>query len=246
MLNKYYEDNSPIKRNLMTITNKIRDKSTHLIIKEHDLIYTPLLQKAVLNYAKALYTFFKIDISERVPFEYLALVSRKELTPKNISKLYSKNYAKLFDDDLRFIVETMENTDSEEDSIFAQITYNLAFTKNIEAADIKAFYSNNESAIGLKKIAIPKDSNITHPFTMRQVMNEVKKIAEEQSLIYDLSKLNKNRLTLFNKNHNILKKQEYCFQSIIGKTVYKKYSQAYIDLIFSELKKTPDLFSKNN
>ena len=28
MLNKYYQDNSPIKRNLVTIINKIRDKST--------------------------------------------------------------------------------------------------------------------------------------------------------------------------------------------------------------------------
>lgn len=243
MLNKYYQDNSPIKRNLVTIINKIRDKSTHLIIKEHDIIYTPLLQKAVLNYSRALFDFFNIDISSLVPFEYLALISRKEIKPKNISKLYSKNYARLFDDDLRFVVETMNNTENEEDSIFAQINYTLSFTKDSKSADIKAFYDNSLDAIGLKKIAVPKDSNITHPYTMRQVINEVKRIAKENNYNYNLNKLNNNRLTYFNKSNNIVKKQEYCFLSVIGNNTYKKYSKAYIDLIFQKLAKDPSLFA---
>lgn len=243
MLNKYYEDNSPVKKNLLTIIKKIRDKSTHLIIKEHDILYTPLLQKAVLNYSKALHDFFNIDISEKIPFEYLALISRKEIKPKNISKLYSKNYAKLFHDDYRYVIETIKNTKNEEDSIFAQINYTISFTKDMQSADIKAYYSNSDDAIGFKKISVPKDSNLTHPFTMGQVINEIKKIAAENGCNYNFNKLNKNRLSLFNKTNNISKKQEYCYGSQFGTNVYKKYSQAYIDLIFTRLKQDPNLFA---
>lgn len=243
MLNKYYEDNSPVKKNLLIILNEIRDKSTHLIIKEHDIIYTPLLQKAVLNYAKALFDFFNIDISTKVPFEYLALISRKEIKPNEISKLYSKNYAQIFNNDFHYVVEIMNNTENENDSVFAHINYTISFTKDVQNADIKAYYSSTSDSIGFKRITVAKDSNITHPYTMRQVINEIKKIVNANNYAYDLSKLNNNRLSGFNKINNIIKKKEYCFQSEIGNSIYKKYSTAYINFIFEKLKQDPYIFA---
>lgn len=245
MLNKCFEDNSPIKKNLKIIIEKIRNKSTHLIIKEHDILYTPLLQKAVLNYSEFLRTKFNINIADKIPFEYLALISRKELEPKAISKLYSKSYAKIFDDDFRFIQKEMSETVNDDESIFAHVNYTLAFTKDIQQADIKAYY-NKDSAVGLKPITIAKDVNASHPYSMKQVIETVKKLASERNLNYDLSKLNNSRLTDFNKYNKIFNHPEYFNPIDYGTNILKKYSNAYIEFIMSSLEQNNDLFAKKN
>lgn len=243
MLDKTFEDNSPIKKNLIFIIRKIRNKSTHLIIPEHDYIYTPFLQKAVLNYSKFLYDEFGINIADKIPFEYLALISRKELKPKTISKLYSKNYAEIFKEDYRFVCETIDNTETEEDSIFARIDYKLSFTKDVNKADIKAFYSNNPNdAFGLKKVTVAKDVNQSHPYSMKVVIKKIKQKIQDENLGYSTEKLNMSRLSDFNKEHNIAKHPEYIYSYNYSKNVMKTYSESYIDFIFECLEKDPNLF----
>lgn len=245
MLNKTFENNSPVKKNLIFILEKIRNKSTHLIIPEHDYIYTPILQKAVLNYSKYLFKWFNINIADKIPFEYLALISRKEVKPKNISKLYSKAYADIFSEDYRLITEIMKNTENEEDSIFAQINYSISYTKNIKQADIKAYYSKDDDSIALKKITVAKDANASHPYTMGQVIKKVKQKILDEKLEYSIEKLNANRLADFNKKYNVVNHPEYFYAHQYGKTISKTYSEAYIDFIFKILKEKPDLFAKN-
>lgn len=243
MLNRCFELNSPIRKNLMFIIDNIRNKSTHLIIPEHDYIYTPFLQKAVLNYSQFIFDKFGINIAELVPFEYLSLIARKELKPKTISKLYSKNYADLFEADYRFVCETMHNTSTEDDAIFAQIDYKFTFTKDLKSADIKAFYSKGNDAVGLKEVTVAKDINTTHPHSMKGVIKKIKQIATEQKLPYNLEKLNTARLGDFNKFHNITKKPEYFNSFNYSKNVVKTYSDAYIEFILERLKDNPELFA---
>lgn len=74
MLAKYYKDNSPIRINLICIIKNISNKATHFIIKNHNTLYTPLLQKAILNYVDEIKEKLGVEISDYIPLESLALL----------------------------------------------------------------------------------------------------------------------------------------------------------------------------
>lgn len=244
MLNRCFEDNSPVKKNLLFILEKIRNKSTHFIIPEHDYIYTPFLQKAVLNYSKFLYDKFNVNIAEKIPFEYLALISRKEVKPKNISKLYSKAYADIFSEDFREVNETIANTESDDDAIFAQIKYQLALVKDIKQADIKAYYAKDEDAVALKRVTVAKDVNSSHPYSMKQLIKRIKQRVSDEDLEYDLDKLNMHSLSEFGKNYKITSRPDFIYFHVIGNTTQKTYSEAYVDFVISKIEDNPMLFAK--
>ena len=241
MLNKYYNFKSPIKENLLYIIKHIRNKATHLIVREHDILYTPLLQKAILNYTDEIKRMFDISISDILPLESLALLIKKADKP-NLSKLYGKSISNMFlEDENRLQDFILKNTNiNEACDVVAIVQSNLAFVKNQSKADILAFYDKNNGK-PLQEIVVAKDVNTSHPFAMKQVIATIKKEVGE---VYTLDALHNTSLTTYNKNHNLKTNERYIKTITYGAKTIKKYSRAYIDLILNDLKNNPNLFTK--
>lgn len=242
MLTKYYDVNSPIRKNLEYINANIRNKATHLLVREHDLLYTPLLQRAVLNYVEELKEKFNIDISDTIPLESLALIIKKADKPQNIPALYGKTFSKLYKQDEKDLNAFIQANIGENEAceVVAVVESRLCFVKDPKKADIKAHYDSAGTA--LQKIIISKDMDNSHPYTMKQVIKEINKYFQYKSV--NLKGLHNKSLTDYNKRNKITSKPEYYAQSVYGKMTIKKYSQRYIDKVIKDIEQNVDLFIK--
>lgn len=241
MLAKYYKDNSPIRINLNYIIENIRNKATHFIIKNHDTLYTPLLQKAILNYVDEIGEKLGVEISDYIPLESLALLVKREKRPTNLSKMYGKSFADMFvkdEENLASFIQTNTNI-NDNCEIIAVVESKLAFVKDPNKANIKAYY--DKSGTGLREVIVSKDVEISHPYTMKQVINQVKEILSQG---FNLNGLHNSSLGRYNKANNIVNKPEFFKAIPYGKNNIKKYSQAYIDQLIEDIKNNPTKFSK--
>lgn len=241
MIYKYYQPNSPVRKNLLYIVENIRNKSTHLIIRAHDLLYTPLLQKAVLNFIEEVRAKFNIELTDTIPLEALALIVRKREKPQNLSVLYGKTFAGLYKNDEKNLNDFIQKNVTEEEGsdVVAIVESKLSFVKDYNKADILAYYDNTNGQ-GLQKITVSKDIDISHPFTMKQVIKTVK---EHFNGKLQLKGLHNTALVSFNKQINITAHPELFAQVGYGKIALKKYSQRYIDLLIERIKQNPNLFA---
>lgn len=241
MLAKYYKDNSPIRINLSYIIENIRNKATHYIIKNHDALYTPLLQKAILNYVEEIREKLGVEISDLIPLESLALLVKREKKPVNLSKMYGKSFADMFIKDEENLASFIQTNTNINDSceIIAVVESKLSFVKDPNKANIKAYY--DKSGVGLREVVVSKDIEISHPFTMKQVIKQVKDTLLDG---FNLKGLHNSSLDRYNKANNIVKRPEF-FKSIpYGKNNIKKYSQAYVDNLIQHIKDNPEKFAK--
>ncbi|WP_201738775.1 DUF3644 domain-containing protein [Senegalimassilia faecalis] len=82
--------NDPLRRNL-EIVIELRNTSTHYVTDEYELFYGPVLQYCVERYDEKLREFHGIEISDRIPENYLALsVRRGSVDIDSIRARYSK------------------------------------------------------------------------------------------------------------------------------------------------------------
>lgn len=241
MLAKYYKENSPIRINLDYIIENIRNKATHFIIKNHDTLYTPLLQKAILNYVDEMRDKLNVEISEFIPLESLALLVKRESKPTNLSKLYGKSFADMFikdEENLASFIQTHTNI-NDNCEIVAIVESKLAFVKDPNKANIRAYY--DKSGTGLREVIVSKDVEISHPFTMKQVIKQVKEMLADE---YNLNGLHNSSLDRYNKANNVAKRPDFFKAIPYGKNNIKKYSQAYIDRLVKDIKESPTKFAK--
>ena len=66
----------PLRRNLAIIV-ELRNTSTHYVTDEYELFYGPILQYCVEKYDEKLRAFHGIEISDKIPENYLALSVRR-------------------------------------------------------------------------------------------------------------------------------------------------------------------------
>lgn len=239
MIAKCYNQNSPIRTNLEYIIENIRNKSTHFIIKNHDILYMPLLQRAVLNYVDEIKNLFDIDISEIIPLESLTLMVKKEKKPTNLSKMYGKSFADSYirdQNDLTAFIQS--NIDEEQNcNVVAIVQSNLAWVKDSKKADILAYYDPSGKA--LKEIIVPKDVNSSHPYSMKQALDRIKEILKDE---YKFEGLHNNALVQYNKENNILANEKYFKEIKYGVSEIRKYSKAYVEKIVSEIRTNSGIF----
>lgn len=82
--------NDPLRRNL-DIVIELRNTSTHYVTDEYELFYGPVLQYCVEKYDAKLREFHGIEISDRIPENYLALSVRRGMFDMDaIRARYSK------------------------------------------------------------------------------------------------------------------------------------------------------------
>ena len=68
----FTNSNDPLRRNMDKII-EVRNTSTHFIVPEYESFYVPLLQACVENYDEQMRRLLGIEISDRIPENYLML-----------------------------------------------------------------------------------------------------------------------------------------------------------------------------
>lgn len=204
------------KTNISFIRN-IRNKSTHLILPEFDFVLAPAFQRSLTNYNK----FFKkhfpdYNLNEKVT-PYIALVNPGD--NQDVSSLVLNPANLILFDKIR---NEMDNDES-----LVQ-TLRLVSTKKESDADIK-YTVVKEGGENAKFINVPKDIEITHPYTTQEV---IKKICETIEITLGPNHgFTSNKFHDMCKRKNIKSNQDYCYQFPYSKNNIKKYSDLAIEYI---------------
>lgn len=86
----FTNENDPLRRYLSILVD-LRNTSTHFVTDEYELFYDPILQSYVKHYDKKLSELHGVEISDRIPENYLALsVRRGDIDFDIIRARYSK------------------------------------------------------------------------------------------------------------------------------------------------------------
>ena len=147
------------KTNISFIRN-IRNKSTHLILPEFDFMLAPAFQRCLTNYNR----FFKkqfpdYNLNEKVT-PYISLVNPGD--HQDVSSLVL-NPANLI------LFDKLKNEINNDESLVQ--TLRLVSTKKESEADIK-YTIVKEGGEKAKFINVPKNIEVTHPYTTKEVIKK--------------------------------------------------------------------------
>ena len=78
----FTNENDPLRLN-MEVVDEFRNTSTHFVTDEYELFYGPILQECVKFYEEKLRELHGIEISDRIPENYLALSVRRGVVDLN-------------------------------------------------------------------------------------------------------------------------------------------------------------------
>jgi len=234
----FSNEKAPIRRNLEKIL-ELRNTSTHFITEEYEMVYIPLFQACVLNYADKMMEFHEVDITEFIPQNFLTLaVSMKALDETFIRAKYPDEIANKIID----INKQLEPVIAENNNGFAIKIEHLHFITKDKNKATSFVYVDKNAESGVKIIKELKDPNNTHKYTMKNAMKEINR--RLQSLNIDFV-INQYIFNLFNTVYGIKENEKYCY-------IHKQYSQpSYtysmqaIELIVGEIQKDPDNIIEN-
>lgn len=75
----FTNNKEPLRLNLEKII-ELRDTSTHFVTEEYEMVYVPLFQSCILNFNEKMMLFHNIDMTDRIPQNFLTLsISMKAL-----------------------------------------------------------------------------------------------------------------------------------------------------------------------
>lgn len=245
----FTNNKDPLRINLERII-ELRNTSTHFITEEYEQIYVPLFQSSVLNYSNKLIDFFDIDISTYVPQNFLTLsINIDELTETKIKAKYPKQMA----DKILTTTKEINQLSLEHGPNFSiSIIHDLRLTKNKQHASAEFRITSNaeEAAYILKDIRDPKE---THKYTTGKCIEIINKWIKRDKINFISLSLKKDMENTFNNFHfklftsfyDLKNDIKYCYKYDIHQQPTYTYSQAAIDLIYSEIKKDPENIIQN-
>lgn len=237
----------PLRLNLERIID-LRNISTHFITEEYELIYVPLFQSCVLNYINKMLEFFKRDVTETIPENFLTLsVKVSEPMDREIQARYPKQIA---DKLLRLRDNIITSVSEEGNKKYAVlIRHDFYITKKADLATetIRITKDAEQAAFIFKEI---RDMQKMCPYKQKECLEIINnRIRKENVLFVNPTQppesekyrvFNKDHFSLFVKFYSIKGNSKYCYQYDRGKQPLYSYSEAALQFIFSEIKKDPE------
>lgn len=236
----YTDKNTRIRLNLEKII-ELRNISTHYITEDYEQKYAPLFQACVINYANELRRFHGIEISDRIPQNFLTITANYEpLDNEQIRLKYSPEVAEKLIRQANDIDVLNEAYNSDQFAI--NIRQNLYITKHRADADfVVSIVNDSENKVEIVKEL--KDPANTHKYSFQSVITVVSEKMKKDHIHIDYSKgFNSYVLNLFTDFYDIKGNPQYSYKHTIGNQEHYTYSQQLIDFIISEMKKNPDTF----
>lgn len=234
----------PLRINLETIID-LRNISTHFITEEYEQIYVPLFQSCVLNYSNKLIDFFNIDVSTYIPQNFLTLsINIDTLTEEGIKAKYPSEIANKI---LNATKDINKLSGMHGPNFSISITHDLHLTKNKKhaAAEFSISKTAEDAAYIIKDIRDPKE---THKYSTSKCVKLVNKRIEKEKTPFKSLSVEEGKESTFNIYHfrlfvdfyNLKSDIKYCYKYDVHTNPSYSYSQATIDLIYTEIKKDPE------
>lgn len=229
----------PLSLNLKRIV-ELRNLSTHFVTKEYDIIYAPLFQACVLNYVDKMYQFHDVDVTERIPENFLVLPIRVQTLDENkIRAAYSKRVSdRLF----QLAGEIGDASDKEGSKFAIKIVHEHYITKNKNEATQLVCFSKNDDAQKVQIIKERVDPSLTHKLKVKDCVNYVNRQLKRRNIkIYykgeEVSNFNRTHFINFCKYFLLKEDERYCYKhEPFGGF---SYSQQIVDFIVATLEKNP-------
>lgn len=239
----FTNNKDPLRINLEKIV-ALRNTSTHFITEDYERVYAPLFQACVINYSNKLQDFHRVDITEKIPLNFLTLsISLDELSDEQIRAKYTPQLAEKLIIDRNDIKVTTDKTNHK---YAITIQQNLYITKKIKDADINISVSRDAEAKGII-IKELRDPSNTHKFSFKHLIDEVNKQIADANIPFSHSnsngksrnKFNTRDLTEFIKFYDMKSNQKYSYEHVIGNNNHFSYSLEAANFIVGEIKKNP-------
>jgi len=205
------------------------------------MVYVPLFQACVLNYAEKLNEYGGGDLGERIPLGFLTLSSTLEtLSEVKIRSKYPKNLATHLLE-LNGKLNTIAGRENNKFSIPVEHRFYTTKNKN-NATEIVRLAKDGEIPVAfVKTISSP---NETHKYTTKQGITYVENALKKRGakLSYGEKedvKFNSYHFNNFTKRYGIKNQIELCYTDTHNKQKRYYYSQKALDFMVEELCKDP-------
>lgn len=238
----------PLRRNMDKVI-EVRNTSTHFIVQEYESFYVPLLQASVENYDEQMRRLLGVEVSDRVPENYLMLSVRRSLVDEDEcrGRYDSRVLNKMLDR-----MEGIRTTEHELENRRFSCTYvtELRLTKQ-KSADISVNVSKDaEATVTVMKRLV--DVKSKYPYRPKAVVKEIcARIRRGNVLLLqegtDTKERTKSRqpfnmylFGLFTSFYSMKGDERYSYDSSMeGEGSSYIYSQQAVDLIWEKIKENP-------
>jgi len=234
----YTNEKTPLRRNLMRII-KLRNTSTHFVTEEYEMMYIPLFQACVLNYVEKMQEYHNIDMTQKIPQNFLTLVVRiNELDENTIRAKYPEQIAhKMIETNTQLQLEIEQSNKN-----FAIRVEHYHFITKDRNQATSVVYIDKEAETGVRIVKELKDPNNTHKYTMKSAIKEINFRLKRAGIDFTM---NQYIFDLFNKVYGIKENEKYCY-------VHKQYAQpSYtyslqaVEMIVEEIQKDAENIVEN-
>lgn len=241
----FTNEKSPLRKNLSKII-ELRNTSTHFITEEYEMLYIPLFQACIFNFNEKMQELHNIDMTEIVPQNFLTLsVSMKSLDENVIRAKYPEEIAnKLIETENHLSPMIAENNHAF--AIKIEHYHYLTKDKNKATSFINI---DNTATSNAKIIKELKDPNLTHKFSAKNCIKEIRKRLNKQKIQLmfngNIREFNQYDFNLFCEYFHLKTQERYCFVNKIYSQPQYSYSAQTIDFIVDEIKKDPENILQN-
>jgi len=222
---------APLRRNLEKII-ELRNISTHFITEEYEMVYVPLFQSCVFNYTEKIQDFFCIDMSRRVPQNFLTLTV--SMRPLDIEEVRAKYPAALADKLIQANLDIQKESVTANNAAFAiriEHYHYLTKDKNQAASALRFDQNAKTNGVVIKEV---QDVSNAYSYNAKRCIDQInRKLAKDGFNI----QINNYHFLLFVKYYGIKSNPKLCYCYRIQKQPLYSYSMATIDLIVSEIEK---------
>lgn len=237
----FTNENDPLRRNLDRVID-LRNTGTHFIVDEYEGIYAPILQACVENYDAKARELMGIEISDRIPENYLVLSVRRSTI--DMDECRARYSSEVLNKMITARSEVLSGADTDGNRRYA-CTYvtDLRITKKKDADMTVRIDKSAEASVSLvTRLIDPKDK---YPYRTKAVValvNEKLSRSNVKIMVGGETKqsFTANDFQLFIKLYDMKSDSRYSVNTAMpGEQPWYSYSQQAIDDIFSVLSRDP-------
>ena len=232
---------------------ELRNTSTHFITSEYEQIYVPFFQSCILNYSNKMLEFFKIDITQNIPANFLTLsVKLSPISPEEIQARYPEPIAMKLLQTVKRINDSMPAEGNEKYAVL--IKHDIYITKktDLATASVRITKDAETAAFILKET---KDMQRSCPYRRSKCIELINKRLKSGHINFinptkdpsdeKYHTFNTSHFDLIVKFYQIKENPKYCYKYDRSTQTLFTYSEAAIELIVSEIKKDPEHIIQN-
>ena len=232
----------PVRRNLEEL-GRLRNNSVHYIVEEYDIIYGPVLQATVRNFADKLKDFHDVSATETLPPRSLILdVSGKSFDEQEIREKYDAETATRFFQNYKRVQHL---ADGDSHGKFA-VSYRVDVQIVKKGADVRLAFdpAAEQSGVVLKHT---RNTSALFPYRQKDALAILQNRIEKARLPIKfkgqpVTRVNKSHWQNFVKAYGLKENPDMVFDRSLQHETNPTYaySQRAIDFVYELLKADPE------